>query len=179
MQIDKGSLLLGFVLGLAVAAILISGAIILAPRGRAVDAAAASPTPTHSPRTSTATESTPPTATPTGTAIATATATPSPTTPPRLLYETIEVPPRKFVLQRIPTQAQQTLDLTVQVETDVDLTIYDPTGATAAGPLRVRRSYSLQLRSPAQGDWVLKLDNSFSWLTTKQVLVQYRQLPAP
>ncbi len=173
MQIDKGSLLLGFVLGLAVAAIILSGAIILAPRGQAVDAAAATPAFARSPQPSTPAAATPlprPTATPNP--------TPTATVPPQLHYETVEVPPRKFTLFQIPARAEQTLDLTVQVETDVDLTVYDPTGATLAGPLRVRRSHSLQLRSPAQGNWVLKLDNSFSWLTTKQVLVQYRLVPA-
>lgn len=181
MQVDKGSLLLGFVLGLAVAAILISAAVVLAPRGQQVDAAARAPTATpvrSSPPASPAAQTSPvPAPTRTPTPFPTPTLTPSPTTEPQVRYATVDVPPRKFALLEIPAKANQTLELTVQVESDIDLAAYDPTGAILAGPLRVRGSHTLQLRSHADGNWGIRLDNSYSWITAKQVLVRYRTLP--
>ena len=76
----------------------------------------------------------------------------------------------------IGAAAGQTVELALMVDSDIDLTIADPTGTVVYGPQRVRRSYNTQLRCPAGGNYVIKLDNSFSLITTKQVLVQYRLL---
>jgi hypothetical protein len=95
-----------------------------------------------------------------------------------LRYETVDVPAGKFDVLEIAAQPGETLELTVQLQNDVDLTLYAPDGAVVAGPLRVKGSYSLRQASASGGNWGVKLDNSFSWFTGKQVLVQYRLLPA-
>lgn len=184
-QIDRGSFLLGLVLGLAIAAIIMSGSIVLSPRIGAVVAAnerndrqpdatpslvAAVGTPRPSPTASPTTEPTPkPTATSTPTPVATPSVAP-------LHYETVDVPARKFTVLQIASEAGQTLEATVQVQSDIDLTVFAPDGSPVLGPTRVNGTYTLRQTSAASGNWALKLDNSFSWLTDKQVLVQYRLL---
>ncbi|MHB1130797.1 MAG: hypothetical protein ACYC4L_00210 [Chloroflexota bacterium] len=184
MEIDRGSFLLGMVMGLALAAIVIGGAIVLAPRGQPAGATAAlSPTrsiatPTPDTPTPTATATPQPSPTPTTPPAPTATPvrpTPTPSDTPR--FENLEVPPRRSVQLSIVASAGQTLELALMVDSDIDLTITDPTGTVVYGPQRVRRSYTSQLQSPAGGNFLLKLDNSFSIISTKQVLVQYRLLP--
>ncbi|MDA8218211.1 MAG: hypothetical protein M0Z94_11405 [Dehalococcoidales bacterium] len=193
MQIDKTSFLLGVVLGLAVAAMVMSGFVILAPRGRPADAAAfptatissttrtvAQNTPTRT-STSTATPTPRPTATPTPKP--TATSTPSPTatptpkpSPPQVA--TVEVPARRYVLYKIEAGPGNNIALSINVKNDIDLTVLDPAGEVAAGPVRVRQKQSLEVTSPVGGTWTLKLDNSYSLITAKQVMVQYQLNPA-
>lgn len=179
MQIDRGSFLLGLVLGLALAAITLSGFVILAPRGGSADAAAASPTatatlPGRTVPTATATPA--PTATATPQPTATAQPTPTPTVVP-LSYETLDVPPRRFVLVEIPAASGHTLEATVRIDSDIDVTLFAPNGEPVEGPVRVREAATFRHQSDSGGNWVLKLDNSYSWISSKQVLLQYRVLP--
>ncbi|MHB9092114.1 MAG: hypothetical protein ACYC7H_11925, partial [Chloroflexota bacterium] len=181
MPVDRGSLLLGFVLGLAVAALLMASVVVLSTRqafsvsqtNEATTSASPAPnaigrpivTPTPTP---TATASATPTATPTATPRVEPKATPV-APAPALRYDSVEVPPRRFTMTQIPASPGQILELTVQVESDVDLTLFTPSGEPVVGPLRVQRAYSLRESSQAGGSWAVKLDNSFSWITTKQV----------
>jgi hypothetical protein len=188
VHVDKGSFLLGIVLGLAIAAIIISGLVILAPRGGSADARApgaaapatialpsavvgASPAPTDTTRAQ-HTKTPIPTPMPSPTASSTPTATAVP-----IRYETVDVPPRRYVLVQIAAEPGQTLELMVNLDRDVDLTVLDPSGATALGPTRVTRVHASQHTASGAGKWVVKLDNSFSLLSSKQVLLQYRVLP--
>lgn len=186
MQIERGSLLLGFVLGLAVAAILMAGSVVLASRDGRVSALAQSTVgpglqPAATSTTTTMRPSPTPPSSPTAartplppTPTATPTATPQ---PPALRYEAVEVPARKFTVVEVPAELGQTLELTVTVDSDIDLTLFAPDGSIAQEPLRVRGSQTLRRFSEVSGTWGIKLDNSFSWITSKQVLLQYRLLP--
>ena len=132
--------------------------------------ATSSPTPTWTPVPLPSETPTPlPTETPTPVPSPTPTATPIP-----FQEQSFEVPPRAWALIRIQVENGQTIEAKVSVDTDVDLVLLDPRGKTVFGPYRVRGSYSLQEMSRRSGEWVLKIDNSFSWLTSKQVTVQYR-----
>jgi hypothetical protein len=175
MRIDRVSLLLGFVMGLAVAAIVISGFVIASRRDNVTEAGAAAPNPFV-----TSTPALVPSPTPTMTATPVPIPTPLPTATPApapLRYETVDVPPRRFSILEIETGARQMLEITIRVESDIGISLFDPSGALVEGPLRVRRSHIMQHASPTGGKWALRIDNSFSWVTTKQVLVQYRLVP--
>lgn len=184
MQVDRGSFLVGFVLGLAVAAIVMAAAVALAPRD--------TPAQASSPGTAGADRGPGPAAT--VTALATATpvapaqapaASPAPTPfpsptmtprPPELHYRTVEVAARKFVVLEIPSPPAATLELTVQIDSDIDVTLFAPDGSVAAGPMRVKGAQTLREASASGGNWGVKIDNPYSWFTAKQVLLQYRLL---
>jgi hypothetical protein len=175
MQIDRVSLLLGFAMGLAVAAIVISGFVIASRRDGVAGVDAAAPSPI-----ATSTQALVPSPTPTTTPTAVPIPTPLPTATPApvpLRYETVDVRPRRFSILEIEAGARQMLEITVRVESDIDISLFDPSGALVEGPLRVQRSHIMQHASPTGGKWALRIDNSFSWVTTKQVLVQYRLVP--
>ena len=182
MRIDRESFLLGLVLGLALATVTVAVSIMFAPKSPLAIAAAqtalASPaaTMTRVPPSPTATPvpPSPRTATPQPPATPSRPAPTASFEPPRT--QSVDVPPRRNVQVSIPVSAGQLLDLAILLESDIDLTISDPSGTTVYGPTRVRRSYTALLSSPTNGNFVLKLDNSFSIISTKQVLVQYRLL---
>ena len=194
VEVDTSSFLLGVIAGLGIAFAVASLAVILAPSERPTAPALAASGPTASATRLPMGVPTPsPTATATPAPTATATPRPAPTNTPRpsptvaptataspapVHSDTVFVPPRASQVYLIPTQAGQLLDLTVQVDSDIDLTVIDPSGALAAEPLRVRGSYSLQARASTTGSWILKLGNTFSWISTKQVHVLNRLLPA-
>ena len=90
--------------------------------------------------------------------------------------QSVEVPPRRNVQVSIGAAAGQLLDLGVMVNSDIDLTITDPSGAVVYGPTRLRGAYAGKLVCPTSGNFVLRLDNSFSIISSKTVLVQYRLL---
>ncbi|MCL4464710.1 MAG: hypothetical protein M1401_15270 [Chloroflexi bacterium] len=186
MQVDRVSFLFGLVFGLALATLTVAASVMFAPRDPPTVAAPQTATvlvaPTRTPvreiPSPTATRPPSPTPMPTPPPLPTnpparPTATPLPET---VRHETVEVPPRRQVQLSIAALPGQTLDLAITVDSDVDLTIVDPGGTTVYGPQRIRRSYSTQLPSSAAGNFTVKLDNSFSIISTKQVLVQYRLL---
>ena len=140
----------------------------------------ATATPTGAPSATpsqTATPVPPPTATPT----AAPTNMPRPTdTPVSFQEQRVEVPPRKAAVIRIPAEEGQTLDVTVTVDAEdeespgIEMVLMDARDRRVLGPERVSGTYSFQQVSRRSGEWVLRLENSVSRNSSKQVMVRYR-----
>jgi serine/threonine protein kinase len=88
------------------------------------------------------------------------------------------VPARKVLDVPLPASAGQGIDLSVAVSQgrsfdprnlDIRITLLDPNGRTIVSPGRERQYHPSLIVAPATGTYTLRLDNSYSQLTGKNV----------
>ncbi len=164
MQIDRGSMLVGFVLGLATAAILMAGSVALFWREPPT------PWPTVVPSHAPVARQTEP-----ATPAPTATREPTPTVTP-FSYQTVDVPARKYVVVELPAQAGMLLELTVTLDGSIICSLFEPDGTLVDSNVTINGSRSFRRYSEQSGRWVLKLDNAANWFFDTQVMLQYRSV---
>lgn len=150
------------------------------PRTAVTLAQIARTTPTP---TSTATPR--PTATPTYTAVPTATATATPTvTPTPAPTATVTPVPYTITRVQVPAGSASTVQVTLAkgallegsftVDRDVNFAVLEPGGNAAYNPGRVSGKHLFSVVAPAAGSYTLRFDNRFSFITRKQIELQYR-----